>query len=109
MSHDLDLIDQLELYTAKMRQEHESLDDVLEHALEQRAKMSLARKLCYEVEQGRLEFSNALRPFMPELPAPPVQLQSEPANVNTNGHHYADPFEDLVEPAVMPQFMRGRG
>lgn len=90
MNYERDLIDDLTDYTTKMRQEYFSVDDVLDHAIEHAAKIRVARKLISEAEHGRLQFSNALRPFLPE-PAP-VVLQSDPAP-QFNGH-YADPFGD---------------
>lgn len=87
MKYQRDLIDELNDYAAKMRQEYMTIDDVLDQAVEHKAKIRVARKLLSEAEEGRLQFSNALRPFLPE-PAP-VPLYSEPAP-HANGHHYED-------------------
>lgn len=99
MTYERDFIDELSDYAAKMRQEHVSIDDVLDHAVEHAAKIRVARKLISEAEHGRLQFSNALAPFLPERPA--VALQSAPAQP------YVDPFDDEIY--EMPNVVRGMG
>lgn len=103
MTYRPDFIDELSDYAAKMRQEYMTVDDVLDQAIEHAAKIRVARKLFSEAEQGRLAFSNALQPFLPE-PAP-VALQSAPAP-------YSDPdLSDIYsdngnDPFDMPQYLR---
>jgi len=87
MTYERDFIDELTDYATKMRQEYVSIDDVLEQAVEHAAKIRVARKLISEAEHGRLQFSNALRPFLPS-PAP-VALSEAPASY-PNGRHGFD-------------------
>jgi hypothetical protein len=87
MNYERDFIDELSDYAAKMRQEYVSIDDVLDHAVEHAAKIRVARKLISEAEHGRLQFSNALAPFLPERA--PVALQSDPTP-QYNGQHGFD-------------------
>lgn len=103
MNYERDFIDELNDYTLKLRQEYMTIDQVLDESVEYAAKVRVARKLISEAEQGRLMFSNALRPFLPE-PAP-VALQSDPTP-QYNGH-YADPngFDDDL---AMPAYLRER-
>jgi hypothetical protein len=114
MTYRPDFIDELTDYATKMRQEYLTIDDVLEQAVMHSVKVKAARKLLSEAEQGRLAFSNALRPFLPE-PAP-TPLQSAPTP-QFNGH-YRDPNLDteseffgseLHDDLEMPRVARGRG
>lgn len=77
MKYQRDLIDELNDYAAKMRQEYTTIDDVLEQAVEHQVKVRVARKLLSEAEEGRLQFSNALRPFLPLPAATPLQGEPE--------------------------------
>jgi len=99
MKHERDFIDELTDYATKMRQEYMTIDDVLDHAIEHAAKVRVARRLFSEAEQGRLAFSNALQPFLPERA--PVALHSDPMPYS-NGHHN-DPFQD-DDP--LPEYLR---
>jgi hypothetical protein len=95
MTNNRDFIDELTDYAAKMRQEYTTIDDVLEQAVEHQVKVRVARKLLVEAEHGRLQFSNALRPFLPERL--PVPLRSDPGAI---------PQDMLDEPYENPRFMQ---
>lgn len=103
MTYQRDFIDELTDYAAKMRQEYTTIDDVLEQAVEHRVKVRVARKILAEAEEGRLQFSRALAPFLPERA--PVALQSDPAP-RFNGHH-SDPYPDYEDQFDAPRFMNG--
>jgi hypothetical protein len=60
---------------------------VLEQAVEHQVKVRVARKLLVEAEHGRLQFSNALRPFLPQRQ--PVALSEAPTGYS-NGRHGFD-------------------
>jgi hypothetical protein len=99
MTNNRDFIDELTDYAAKMRQEYTTIDDVLEQAVEHQVKVRVARKLLVEAEHGRLQFSNALAPFLPERQ--PVALSEAPAGYS-NGHYAGDYDED-----GLPRFLNG--
>jgi hypothetical protein len=103
-----DFIDELTDYAAKMRQEYTTIDDVLEQAVEHQVKVRVARKLLVEAEHGRLQFSNALRPFLPQRE--PVALSEAPAGYSNGqtgfdseaeffGHEPAAEWADILRRA----------
>lgn len=101
MNNEPDFTDQLELYAAKMRQEHGVIqgDEDLVRMIRYRAKLRALHEEAYETEAMRRAVSIALQPFAPERP--PVSLQSAPAQP------YVDPLDDEIY--EMPNVVRGMG
>lgn len=86
MTNNRDLIDQLDLYSAKMRQERDPIWRAAVEAERMRIRADAARMAIADMEEARWRFSQVLTPFLPEpSESQPVALQSDPAP-QFNGH-----------------------
>lgn len=107
MNNSPDFTDQLELYAAKMRQEHGVIegDEALVRMIRYRAKLRALHEEACETESMRRTVSMALAPFAPERP--PVALQSAPAQPARFGFDSEAEFfgDDLYDD--VPKVVRG--
>jgi len=94
MNSDRELIEQIDLYAAKMRQEADPLWRAAVEAERMRIRADAARMAIADLEEARWRFSQVLTPFLPEpTESQPVALQSDPMPT-FNGYHYQDPLGD---------------
>lgn len=100
MNNEPDMIDAIEWLRIKLNQEYNPAFETGVNAYEHKMLMEAARRAVAKAEEGRLEFYEDLLKSRPELPSPPVALQSAPAQTWND--------DDLYE-MTMPNVVRGMG
>lgn len=107
MNNSLDMNDAIDGFRLKMLQEHGYFDQVANDARSCEDAIQRAEHFVERAEQARSRFFQRLLQLQPEpVQAPPVALQSAPAQTSWNGYTQSnDAFDDdLYE---LPKVVRG--